>query len=364
VTRLLRLAVSHARRRKALSFTAVLVSAIMAAAIITITGDAASRSRSLVENLRDPTSRSVVLRSSSPANPIPASTARALASLPGVELSIAILTADTITAPGLHDPNASTTYLTSETLTGILPLVVTAGRQAGPGEVLVSAAAAAALRMTEPLATVISTKDQNLPVVGTFDLADAGAVSKLVANAAIGPPSVGATGYLSVLFLAREPADTAQLVRAINLLIPDRQGISLEFEERAAQIQQTVAAANNRSVASLTLTIVLVGAAIQLAAAVLNSLLQRRENARRRALGFTRTEIVALGIIETALLSTIGATVGISAASARLYRFGTITKPAQVFATFGFLTLLAMLAAIPGSANAALQDPARILRVP
>jgi ABC-type antimicrobial peptide transport system permease subunit len=93
-------------------------------------------------------------------------------------------------------------------------------------------------------------------------------------------------------------------------------------------------------------------------------LLQRRENARRRALGFTRTEIVALGIIETALLSTIGATVGISAASARLYRFGTITKPAQVFATFGFLTLLAMLAAIPGSANAALQDPARILRVP
>jgi putative ABC transport system permease protein len=355
---------NHSRRRKALSLVAAGVTAIMAAAIITITGDAARRSSDLLASLRDPTSRSVVLRSSNPTKPIPAALAKTLASLRGIELAIAVTTAETVTAPSLHDPNASATYLTTETLRGNLPLTITTGKKANLGEVLMSPSAAVALRMTQPLATVISTKDRDLPVVGTFDLGPAGALSGLLGNAVVGPSSAEASGYLSVVFLAREPADTGELVRAINLLIPDRDGISLEFEQRAAQIQQTVATAGATNVASLTLTIILVGGLIQLASALLNSLLQRRENARRRALGFTRTEIIALGIIEAALVSLVGAVVGTVAATARLARFGTVAKPGQALATLGFLTLLAMLAAIPGGANAALQDPARILRIP
>lgn len=362
--RIVRLALGHARRRRAMSVAALALPAVMAGAIVTLTGDATRRADGLLGELRDTKSRSVVLRAGNSDKRISPTIARALASMPGVELAIAFPSAQSVTAPGLHDPAASVGYVSVDTLAGTLPVRLTAGRRPGVDEVVVSAGARRSLRMTEPLATGVVTNDGVLPVVGTFELADRGAISELLANAIIGPRRSAADSYTTLAMLVREPADVRVVADATSRLIPDREGITLDYEPRAANIEQLVAGAGTRNVASLALAVVLTGALIQIASSLLNSLLQRRENARRRALGFTRTEIVLLGMVEAGLLSGVGAAIGTTFAALRLAHESAPVRAEQLAATIGFLLLLAVVSSIPGGANAALQDPARILRVP
>ena len=362
--RIVRLALGHARRRVAMSAASVVLPAVMAGAIVTLTGDATRRADSLLAQLRDAKARSIVLRSSNPDKRVAPGIARALASLPGVELAIGFPTAQSVTAPGLHDPAASVGLVAVDTLAGTLPMHVTSGRMPGVGEVIASAGARRSLRMTEPLATGVSTNDGVLPVVGTFEFDDRGAISDLLANAVLGPGRSGTESYSTLAILVREPADVRVVADAVGRLVPDREGISLDFEARSANIEKLVASAGKRNVASLALAVVLTGALIEIASSLLSSLLQRRENARRRALGFSRTEIVLLGLVEAGILSGVGASLGTALAALRLAHEHAPVRVAQLGATIGLLFLLAVIASIPGGANSALQDPARILRVP
>jgi hypothetical protein len=361
--RLMRLAIGHALRRKAMSLAAIATSAVVAAAVVTLTGDAARQANALLSSLRDPHSRSVVIRSTNPSKPIVGSTARAIASLPGVELAVAFPPAQSVTAPGLHDPNASAGFLALDTLHGNPPIRFTRGRPPAAHEVAVSPGAIAALRITQPLATGIAVADEQVPIVGTFVVDDRGVISDLLANAVVGPAEV-TDGYGIVAFLAREPADVATIVSTANLLLTDRNNLTVDYERRAAEIERTVATAGRRNLASIAFSIVLVGALIQLASSLLTAVLQRRENARRRALGFTRYEIIGLGAMQAAILSALGAALGTAAAWARLDAHGAHVQLAQPAATIGLLIILAILASLPGGTAAALQDPARILRVP
>lgn len=363
MTKLFVLAVQHIRRRVAMSIAAIVLSAVMAAGVVTLIGDATQRANTLLQSLRDSKARSVVLRTSNPDKPVPNGTARALASLPGVELAIAFPPAESVSAPGLYDPNASIGYVTVDTLAGELPLRLTSGREPRFNEVMVSRGAAIALRMTQPLATGVVTVNGVVPIVGTFTLGDAGAISDLLTNTAIGPNRPD-SDYSTMVFLAREPADVATITSAVNQLIADRAGMTLDYEPRAAAIERTVANAGRNNVASLALSIVLVGAIIQVASALLNAILQRRENARRRALGYTRRDVVMLGAIEATMLSVVGASLGTGAASLRYVATNVAVQPGQLFATIALLGLLAPIAAIPGATTAAFHDPARILRVP
>ena len=128
MTRLLRLAVGHAFRRKAMSLAAIAVSAVAAGAIVTLTGDSANQASSLLRTLRDPKSRSFVIRTTSQSKLIPGGVARSLASLPGVELAVAFPPAISVTAPGLRDPNASAGFIRLETLGGNQPIELSSGR--------------------------------------------------------------------------------------------------------------------------------------------------------------------------------------------------------------------------------------------
>jgi hypothetical protein len=363
VIRLTRLALEHAFRRKAMSLAAIAVSAVAAAAVVTLTGDSANQATSLLRSLRDPKSRSLVIRSTSQSKPIARGIVRSMASLPGVELAVAFPSAISVTAPGLRDPNASVGLIRLETLRGNQPIEIASGRLPLAREVIVSSGAVGALRITSPLATGIALNDERQPIVGTYSVGDLGAISELLANAVVGPPEP-TDSYTTVAILAREPSDVATIVSAANMLLPDRTGLTVDYEPRAAEIQRTVASSGRRNLAAVALTIVVVAALIQLASALLNAVLLRRENARRRALGFTRREIILLGATEAALLSMLGALVGVALAWGRLASMNAPVAPSQVAATVGLLIALAILAALPGAAAAALQDPARILRVP
>jgi putative ABC transport system permease protein len=362
--RIVRVALGHARRRKAMSLAGIALSALMAGAVGVLIGQASRNANRLLMSLRDPAARSVVLRTSDPAHrPLERPVAQVLAGLPGVELAIALPRALSVTSHGLYDPNASAGYVSVDTLAGTLPLRVIAGRQPAEHEVIISERKARAMRMTQPLATGISTDSFTLPIVGTFTVSDAGAISDTLADLAIGP-DLASEPYAMIVLLAREPSDVATIVNVASRLIPDRRFVSVEYEPRAAELERTVARAGATNAASLAAVIVSIGALIQIAVALLMAALQRREIARRRALGYTRSDIVVLTAAEAGFISAAGALLGTVVGTCWLIHIDAPIRADQLVATVGFLVILAVLASIPGAISAALQDPARILRVP
>lgn len=367
---LLGVAVHHAVRRKAMSLVAIGISLVASAAVVTLIGEATGRADDLLHTLQDARARSVVVRASDPEHAVSLSAARAVASMPGVAVAVAVTRAESVTTAALHDPNVSVGYLGLVELKGDSPMRLTGGRTPGPGEVMLSDRAARTLRMNSPLTAGITATSGELPVVGTFSPIGGGAMSDLLDTVAVGPDR-GAKSAVSIVMLARGPADIAVIVAAVDQLIPDRKGLSVEYEERAGEIAQTVARAGAGGAASVAGGIVLAGTAIQFATALLSALLQRRDHARRRALGFSRREILTISAIEAGILGAVGATLGTALAATWLLSRHTLSQLAlqqlltrQVLATIGLMIALSVLASVPGGVLAAYRDPARILRVP
>lgn len=360
--RLLRLAAQHATRRRAMSLTAMLTSLIMAAAIVALTGDATARGNDLLQSLRDPEARSIVIRTSGPDVRLSRGVAEAIARLPGVDRAVALFDVSSVTSPALHDPGTSAAMASVDVLRGSDPFRLVRGRLPTGTEVIVPEHTVEILRMVEPLASVITGDRHAFAVVGVFAVEPLGAIDDTLSNTAVSV-STETEGYSVLAMLAREPADVATVLTAVRLLLPRGDTITVDYEARAAELERSIAAAGRDNLAALAIAIVLVGACIQLAQVVLASLLQRREHARRRALGFPRIEIVAITVIEAMLLSAIGTGFGTSLAIWRLAAAGAPIGVAQCAATIGLLALTSLLASLPGAFAAGWQDPARLLRI-
>jgi hypothetical protein len=361
--RVLQTAIGHAARRKILTLIAIAISTVMAAAIVILTGTATGRANLLVRTLQDAPARSVTIRTNSGTSPALSAVAKYLAALPGVEQAVAATNTESVTAKALHDPNTSIGYLRIDVLTGPSPVRLTSGRNPNPGEVTLSAGGAKMLRVSQPLTAGLANSNTEVPIVGTFDVDGMGPIPDLMRNAAVGAAPESAS-YATIIVLARQPADVGTIVKAINSLVPDRKTMTLEYEARSADIERLIATSGNQNTAAVSLGIVSVGALVQTMTALLSAILQRRENARRRALGFTRSQIIALTSTESIILALAGAVIGVLLGAIRLNTRQLPISSSQIAATVGLLAILALAASLPGGAAAAWQDPAKILRVP
>lgn len=93
--------------------------------------------------------------------------------------------------------------------------------------------------------------------------------------------------------------------------------------------------------------------------------MRRRDFGRRRALGATRTMIVALMVGQVCLLATIGATAGAAVGLALLLARGEPTPPLEFIAALALgVTLAAATVCSLPAVWAATRDPLRELRVP
>ncbi len=92
---------------------------------------------------------------------------------------------------------------------------------------------------------------------------------------------------------------------------------------------------------------------------------RRRDQGRRRALGASRSALIAQAVLEAAIPVTAGVILGAAGGLAAVQAW-VGHQPAAPFiaATCVLITLTGTAAAIPPAALAALQDPLRILRVP
>ena len=92
VIRILGVAVGHARRRPGLAAAGILIALVGAGALTYIVGDTAARNTQLLQQLRSPTARSILIRTRTSQPPTlldPLATTN-LARLPGVEYAVGL----------------------------------------------------------------------------------------------------------------------------------------------------------------------------------------------------------------------------------------------------------------------------------
>lgn len=365
--RLLNVALGHSRRRLALTCVTAITAGLVAGGVVYLVNDAAFRSEELVRSLGTPAARSITLRAKDDASDrlLPSVAVQSLAQLDGVERAVAFSKVRSATVAGFDDAKVSVGFLSVVALRGGDPFRLVSGQEPNEGEVIASESAASQLRLTHSVGAVRVGRDE-LPLVGIYDPSNLGGITQLIDGAVITPSTPEADGYFSLVMIARQPSDVAVVVESSRLLLADLgpANFTIDFDQSASSVEALVAKAGNSNVRSTALGIVVVGAFIEMVIAFLNALLQRREIARRRALGYTRGQVLGALMLEGTFISCVGSLVGVASAAIILVATGETVLVGQMLSTAAFVTLIGAAATLPGGALGAYQDPAQILRVP
>jgi len=263
-------------------------------------------------------------------------------------------------------PYADATPVSVRTVWGELPPEISiVGRRPRAGEAIVGPNAAASLGLAQG-AGAVEVGQRTIPVVAGFQACDA--LADLNASVLVMPvESDTSASVRSIRVLARFPGAVAPLAAAIlDVLGPDSAGkVSLQTSSALADVRSAVGGELGQY--SRRLVLAAFGAGLVLVALVTYAAItQRRQDfGRRRALGATRTDIVAMVAIQSALTGGLGAGVGLALGSLIVLRMtGGPPDAAFLGAVMVLATYASVLAAIPPALAAALGDPVRVLRVP
>jgi putative ABC transport system permease protein len=141
--------------------------------------------------------------------------------------------------------------------------------------------------------------------------------------------------------------------------------LTVETPSGAIALRDVIAGNLGASARQIMALVMGVGAAVIAVTMVSSTAGRRREFGRRRALGATRSTIVAGLLVQTGLCASIGVAAGMVAGLAVLHAVaGSLPTPHFIAGVAGLAVLLALAAAAPVAIAAALRDPLRILRVP
>jgi len=256
----------------------------------------------------------------------------------------------------------------ARTYWGDLPSdVVTVGRLPVAGEAMAGSAAVTTLRAAAP-ATYVRGRSLEAAVVGAFEAT--GSLAFLNDSVLVAAPlrveESSVPTMHQVLLRVTTVADVDPLVSHLRGLVHADNAGRLVIESPAALLElrsvlssQLSADARRFMVAVLAigLTIVVV---TQLAAVAQ----RRRDFGRRRALGASRSTIVVLVVVQTAVGSGLGVIVGAVVGSTLALRMGgQVPPPLFVLAVSVLAFLASIIASLPPATLAARTDPVRILRV-
>lgn len=224
--------------------------------------------------------------------------------------------------------------------------------------------AANLLGLTDQVGSVTSTTGLDHAVVGTLMVPDfLTSLQPLV----LVPASDGEAPITIIVVVAASPELVAPLTAAVVPLLgaQDPTKITVETSETLAQLRSIVQ--GQLGAFSRGLVLALLGLTGALVAALLYGLviMRRKDFGRRRALGATRTWIVALLLTQTALLAITGVAAGLITSTAVLAATGDPTPGPEFAAALAILTLVTtLLAALLPAAVASRREPIRELRVP
>lgn len=240
------------------------------------------------------------------------------------------------------------------------------GRPPQPGEGLIGADAQVILGFDQPVGSV-DLGDEQLSVVGGFTSSNALPSLTSGVLARPGAEQTQTARLRSIHLLATTSAQVEPLTRAISGLLGATDPMSVRFETSQALADVRTAVAGELGRFSHQLILAALGVGLLLVALVVyGSVTTRRQDfGRRRALGATRSTIIALIAVQNTLVGICGAALGTLAGCLIVWRLTGGYPGPQFAAAIAILAVLTVgVAAVPPAVIAAFRQPVLVLRVP
>ena len=241
-------------------------------------------------------------------------------------------------------------------------VTIVRGRPPQPGEALVSASQLHALGLAEP-AGFLSTVDgmEQYPIVGAYQATPP--FDELAAGAIIAATAPEGRELRVVIDDVTSAGPTVSAILSI-LSPPDIQGVQVDSPTALAETARDLNAQMSGFGRTLLLLILAAGGFFVAAVVLADVLIRRRDLGRRRTLGITRTDLIALVTLRTMTVAIAGALLGCAGAWATNLATGYLT-PVDFTAAVGVLAMIAAaIAALPPAAYASRLDPVDVMRTP
>lgn len=368
-------AITSMRAHRASTVTAILVAAIVCLVIMVTTGQSAAAEATVISRIDSEGSRLLVVVDETGHGHIQPHAVQTITTFSDVTWAFGVSEAHDVVNKQLF---AAHTGAPARYFLGELPEPVTleVGRLPQPGEAIIGSEAAQTLALQGGMGTVVPTTAATTGQLITHDARQTPTVGVFHANppldslnraVLISAPRENPPELLFVYVLADNISVLSRLNATLSTSVPawEPETLLIDTPHGAADLQAVIAGDLGRSSRILMLTVLGVGIAIIAVTTWGHMTQRRREFGRRRALGATRSVLVATVLIQTTLSALLGTMIGV----ALTLVIGVLTPidapPPTFIASVGTLVILiAMTGAIPPAVAAAYRDPMRILRVP
>lgn len=357
----IREAARNAAAHRGMSVVVLLVTAAITAVTFLTAGRAAAAEDEILRSVDEAGPRLITVTVEEPAPGLDDAALDRLATIAGTNWVLGLGPARDVRS-GVLGRNA--TVAAREVLTG-LPAEVTVDRGRAPkaGEAILGVEPQRILQLLEPSGTVID-GGLSRPLVGRFG--SSGAIADLDRLVLVQPDDSAPRRATLVYVLAVE-ADQVSLITDQILALSGLDPEVVNVQTSAALVDLDRVLSGQMGALSRQIALGAIGAGIVLIsltmALALNS--RRRDYGRRRALGASRSALVALSIVEAVIPIVIGVVAGTALGLAVILLWlDVVPPPTFVLATIALIGTTGIAAAVPPAALAAWRDPVEILRVP
>ncbi len=358
-------AVDGARAGRTTTLTLTVVLAVVCFAVLVTTGQSAASEARIVEQIDSAGTRLIALSDDGGKAGIQATAPDRLAGLSDVTWAFGLGDAVDMTNPALSDGRAA-----SRSVVGDLPtdFAIIQGRPPRPGEAIAGTGVTAALHLGPGLGTIqpiAAPGEDPVPVVGVFEATGPLAHLDDVILIAAAPEDAETLRYVYIMADDVAVIDRLEAVLRTSSPALDPSALTVETPAGAIALRDVIAGRLGATSRQLMAVVMGVGAAIVAVTMASATASRRRDFGRRRALGATRSALVATTLAQSSLGALAGIALGTTAGVATLAATtGSLPSWRFVAGVAGLALLLTLTTATPIAAHAAHRDPLRILRVP
>ena len=362
---LVRDALAGARAQLAATLTLVLVLATVCFAVLVTTGQSAANEARVIEQIDSAGTRLVALSDDAGDSGILPTAPAVLGGLSDASWALGLGAAVDVTNPNLPAGRAA-----ARDLVGDLPpeLTLTQGRAPRLGEAIVGARVAGTLNLVPALGRVEPIGESHrepTPVVGVFTASGPLAHLEDTVLLAADPASLESLRYVYVMATDVAVVDRLEDVLRTSTPALEPGRLTVETPSGAIALRDVVAGRLGAASRQLMAVVMGVGAVIIAVTMLSATIARRRDLGRRRALGATRSALVATLLLQAAVGAVVGILLGTAAGLVTLSATtGSLPTWRFTAGSAGLALLLTLATSAPIATHAAFRDPLRILRVP
>lgn len=354
---------AQARHDRRFSVGIGLVVALVVGVVLSTTGRTAATEQSVLASIDSLGARVVVLTDGDRKAYMEAASVEAIQHLDGVTWAFGIGAAESGASNALGGGRVP-----SRTLVGTLPneVAIEIGRPAvAPREAVAGEDALATLGLADG-AGAVSVDGRPVGVVGTIRAS--GVLDFLNETLLYRPSPDEAPPVVQIFIAVDNPADARRIGDEAQAVIvaddPDR--VTVEVSSSVIDLGDVVSGKLGASARQLMALVLLVGLTITAVVTMAMIAGQRRNYGRMRALGASRSALVAMVLVRTAAAAGLGAGFGSAIGVVVIYAStgGALPRWEFVLGVGVLAFLMSLVGAIVPAVTAARSDPVSILRVP